>query len=145
MKVFVGYDDSFECAVHVFEPRVIAGETLCGIGTWAFTNVGGNHHYVSVRLHESSHTAHARHPGLHKHDVEVLLAEGAHRLLATAGCLGLGLVMARQLQVALFQVHPNDPTVYAAIVVTFTLAGLLACTVPALRATRVNLVEALRP
>ncbi|MCH7490840.1 MAG: hypothetical protein IID05_09100 [Gemmatimonadetes bacterium] len=53
--------------------------------------------------------------------------------------------MARQLQVALFQVHPNDPTVYAAIVVTFTLAGLLACTVPALRATRVNLVEALRP
>ena len=84
-------------------------------------------------------------PDLHKHDVEVLLAEGAHRLLATAGCLGLGLVMARQLQVALFQVHPNDPTVYAAIVVTFTLAGLLACTVPALRATRVNLVEALRP
>ena len=59
--------------------------------------------------------------------------------------LGLGMVMARPLQVALFQVNPNDPTVYAAIVVAFTLAGLLACMVPALRATRVNLVEALRP
>ena len=53
--------------------------------------------------------------------------------------------MAQPLQVALFRVNPNDPTVYAAIVVTFTLAGLLACVVPALRATRVNLVEALRP
>ena len=34
MKVIVGYDDPFEYAVHVVEPRVIAGETLCGIGTW---------------------------------------------------------------------------------------------------------------
>ena len=57
--------------------------------------------------------------------------------------LGLGLVMARQLQVALFQVnrshrvrgdrrhvHPR---------------GVARAMIPALRATRVNLVEALRP
>ncbi len=77
--------------------------------------------------------------------IGLVLKKGMAQLgVGVALGLGLGLVMARPLQVALFQVNPNDPTVYAAIVVTFTLAGLLACMVPALRATRVNLVEALR-
>jgi len=77
--------------------------------------------------------------------IGLVLKKGMAQLgVGVALGLGLGLVMARPLQVALFQVNPNDPTVYAVIVVTFTLAGLLACMVPALRATRVNLVEALR-
>jgi ABC-type antimicrobial peptide transport system permease subunit len=77
--------------------------------------------------------------------VGLVLKKGMAQLgIGMALGLGLGMVMARPLQVALFQVNPNDPTVYAAIIVTFTLAGLLACGVPALRATRVNLVEALR-
>ncbi|MCZ6916338.1 MAG: hypothetical protein O7I93_06160, partial [Gemmatimonadetes bacterium] len=59
--------------------------------------------------------------------------------------LGLGVAMAMPLRVALFDVNPTDPTVYAAIVLTLTAAGLLACLVPARRATRVNLVDALRP
>ena len=59
--------------------------------------------------------------------------------------LGLGVAMAMPLRVALFDVNPTDPTVYAAIVLTLTAAGLLACFVPARRATRVNLVDALRP
>ncbi|MFB3112786.1 MAG: ABC transporter permease [Gemmatimonadales bacterium] len=58
--------------------------------------------------------------------------------------MGLGMAMSRPLQMVSFRVNPNDPTVYAAIIVTLTLAGLLACIVPALRATRVNLVDALR-
>ncbi len=84
--------------------------------------------------------------GAHGKDIiGLVLKKGMTQLgIGMALGLGLGLVMARPLQVALFQVNPNDPTVYAAIVVTFTLAGLLACMVPALRATRVNLVEALR-
>ncbi len=81
-----------------------------------------------------------------KNIIGLVLKKGMAQLgVGMALGLGLGMVMARPLQVALFQVNPNDPTVYAAIVVAFTLAGLLACMVPALRATRVNLVEALRP
>ncbi|MCH8145427.1 MAG: ABC transporter permease [Gemmatimonadetes bacterium] len=77
--------------------------------------------------------------------IGLVLKKGMTQLgIGMALGLGLGLVMARPLQVALFQVNPNDPTVYAAIVVTFTVAGLIACMVPAVRATRVNLVEALR-
>ncbi len=58
--------------------------------------------------------------------------------------MGLGMAMSRPLQMVSFRVNPNDPTVYAAIIVTLTLAGVLACIVPALRATQVNLVDALR-
>ena len=50
--------------------------------------------------------------------------------------IGLGAAMARPLQVALFDVNPNDPTVYATIVAAFALAGLAACVIPARRATR---------
>ncbi len=58
--------------------------------------------------------------------------------------LALGAALSRPLQVLSFRVNPNDPAVYAAIIVTLTLTGVLACLVPALRATRVNLVAALK-
>lgn len=58
--------------------------------------------------------------------------------------LALGVVLSRQIQVISFRVNPNDPTVYAAIIVTLALTGVLACIVPAFRATRVNLVAALK-
>ncbi len=59
--------------------------------------------------------------------------------------LGLGALMSKPLQVALFDVKPGDPLVYGAIVVAFVLSGLLACFIPARRATRIELVDALRP
>jgi predicted permease len=59
--------------------------------------------------------------------------------------LGLGAALSRPLQTIMFDVNASDPSVYAAIVVTLGLAGMLACFVPARRATRVDLVEALRP
>ena len=58
--------------------------------------------------------------------------------------LPLGVALSRPLQVVSFRVDPNDPAVYAAIIVTLALTGVLACLVPALRATRVNLVAALK-
>ena len=57
----------------------------------------------------------------------------------------LGAALAQPLSVAFFEVEPWDPTVYAAIVVTLGLAGFLACLIPARRATKVELVEALQP
>lgn len=49
------------------------------------------------------------------------------------------------LEGAVYEVEPSDPLVYASIVLTLGLAGLLACLVPARRATRIQLVDALRP
>jgi putative ABC transport system permease protein len=59
--------------------------------------------------------------------------------------LGIGALMARPMEMVFFEVESSDPTVYASIVITIGLAGLAACLLPARRATRVELVEALRP
>jgi putative ABC transport system permease protein len=59
--------------------------------------------------------------------------------------LGLGALLVRPMRVVFFEVEPSDPLVYVSIVATLGLAGLLACLVPARRATRVQLVDALRP
>jgi len=59
--------------------------------------------------------------------------------------LALGAAMAQPMSVIFFDVEPSDPTVYAAIIVTLGLAGFLACLIPARRATRIELVDALRP
>jgi len=85
--------------------------------------------------------------GAHGKDIIVMVLKSGMGQLGIGLALGLGLGMAaaRPLQVVLFHVNPNDPTVYAVIVFTFIFAGLLACIVPAVRAARVNLVEALRP
>ncbi|HEX9581186.1 MAG TPA: ABC transporter permease [Gemmatimonadales bacterium] len=62
----------------------------------------------------------------------------------TAG-LALGVGLAGPLRFVLFGVNTTDPSVYATIVFTLAAAGLLACVVPAHRAMRVDLVNALRP
>jgi ABC-type antimicrobial peptide transport system permease subunit len=59
--------------------------------------------------------------------------------------LGLGALLVQPMRVVFFQVEPSDPLVYATIVLTLGVAGLLACLFPALRATRVQLIDALRP
>ncbi len=59
--------------------------------------------------------------------------------------LGLGFLLSSPLRVVLYGVDPTDPIVYLAIVATLGLAGLLACLVPARRATRVDPVQVLKP
>jgi ABC-type antimicrobial peptide transport system permease subunit len=44
----------------------------------------------------------------------------------------------------MFQVDPRDPTVFGGVVALIVLVGLVAGLVPALRATRVDPVVALR-
>lgn len=76
----------------------------------------------------------------------LVLGKGMRQLGAGAVIgLALGAAMAQPMSVIFFDVRPSDPTVYAAILVTLGLTGLLACLVPARRATRVQLVDALRP
>jgi hypothetical protein len=75
----------------------------------------------------------------------MVLRQGAFQL---AMGLGVGFLLAaglsRGLRAALFGVEPWDPTVFAAIAVIMLISGLAASFLPALRATRVDPVEALR-
>ena len=52
--------------------------------------------------------------------------------------------VARALGTLLFNVKPWDPTIFAAVVLALALAGLVACIIPATRATRTDPVNALR-
>jgi putative ABC transport system permease protein len=93
------------------------------------------------------------------HDIGVRLALGAvpadiFRLvvgrgmaLASGGAL-LGLAAAfwlsRSLEALLFQVRPTDLLTFATVVIVLLAVALIACAVPARRATRVDPVIALR-
>jgi predicted permease len=61
----------------------------------------------------------------------------------TAG-LALALGVSRLLTIILFDVQPRDPVVFGGVVAVLTLAGLLACVIPARRATRADPLVALR-
>jgi len=58
--------------------------------------------------------------------------------------LGLAVVVSRALALVLFQVGAGDPGVFAVVAVVLLLTGLAASAVPALRATRVDPLVALR-
>ena len=84
--------------------------------------------------------------GAYRSDImKLVLGQGMKQIgVGMAVGLLLGAVISRPLQSVSFRVNPNDPAVYGAIILTLTLAGLLACIVPALRATRVNIVDAVK-
>ena len=76
----------------------------------------------------------------------LILRRGALQL-AIGLVLGLGLagLLAQGLQVMLFNINPWENTViFTTVVVTLSLAGLVACFIPAQRAAQVSPVEALR-
>jgi len=71
---------------------------------------------------------------------------GGMRLVGLSMILGLGsaLGLARLLQGQLYQVEPGDPFTFAGIGLLLALVALLACYIPARRATRVDPALALR-
>ena len=75
----------------------------------------------------------------------MILREGM--VLAAVGTvagLGLAFLTARGLTAVLYGVDPFDPMVYAGVPLLLAAVMLLACWLPARRATKVNPVEALR-
>ena len=58
--------------------------------------------------------------------------------------LALALAIAQLMKVVLFQVEPRDPLIFAGVAALLIGVGLLACLVPARRATRVDPLVALR-
>jgi ABC-type antimicrobial peptide transport system permease subunit len=59
--------------------------------------------------------------------------------------LTLGFGISRALASVSVYVDAGDLFVYGAVTITFLISGLLACAVPARRATLVNIVDSLRP
>jgi putative ABC transport system permease protein len=75
----------------------------------------------------------------------LVLAEGL-RLIAIGLVLGTGMALAlgRVLRTFLFGVEPADPITFLLVVFLFTAVALLACFIPARRATRIDPMNALR-
>ena len=77
--------------------------------------------------------------------VRMVFGQGLLQLgVGMAVGLALALGVSRLLSVILFDVQPRDPVVFGSVVGVLTLAGLLACFLPARRATRVDPLVALR-
>jgi ABC-type antimicrobial peptide transport system permease subunit len=77
--------------------------------------------------------------------VALIIAHGL-RLLAIGSALGFvgALVSTRLIATQLFGVTPHDPLTFAAVGAVLATTGLIACAIPALRATRVDPITALR-
>jgi ABC-type antimicrobial peptide transport system permease subunit len=58
--------------------------------------------------------------------------------------LGLSFAVTRLMQRLLFEVSPRDPLLYSGVALFTCSVAALACFVPALRATRIDPVQALR-
>jgi len=58
--------------------------------------------------------------------------------------LGLAAIIGQATSVVLFEVQPRDPQVFGGVVIVLFITGMLACLLPARRATRVDPLTALR-
>ncbi len=77
--------------------------------------------------------------------IQLVVREGALQLgVGLVLGLGLALAVSRVVALVMFDVEPRDPSVFAAIVLTILFVGFMASLIPALRATRVDPMVALR-
>jgi len=84
--------------------------------------------------------------GAGRQDISVLVLRQGLRLTAAGMAIGLAaaLFSTRYVSSLLFEVTPNDPTTLAAVCALIGLLALVACYLPARRATRVDPMRVLR-
>ena len=79
------------------------------------------------------------------HVLAMVVRQGLWQLgTGMAAGLTLALGVSQLLKILLFDVQPRDPAIFAAVVSVLSIAGLLACVIPARRATKVDPLLALR-
>jgi putative ABC transport system permease protein len=80
-----------------------------------------------------------------RHVLTMVLTEGG-RLVAVGVVLGViaAFWLTRLLRHQLFEVSPTEPRAFVAVVLALSAVALLACFLPARRATKINPMEALR-
>jgi putative ABC transport system permease protein len=84
--------------------------------------------------------------GARSHDVLRLVLGGALKMTGTGVAIGLlaAALLTRLLDTLLFGVQPTDPTTFVGTAAVLTVSALLACALPAWRATRVDPAVTLR-
>ena len=112
--------------------------TLAIVGIYGvlFYNVSQRTHEIGIRMAL----------GARKFDVlKMILGHGmALTLLGVGIGLGLALAVSKYLQKLLFEIQPTDPMTYAGVAALLATVALVACYIPARRATRVDPMVALR-
>ena len=79
------------------------------------------------------------------HILKMVFAQGLGQVAVGLGIgLPLAFAVARVLRSILVDVSPGDPVTFASVILLLMSAGILGCTVPARRASRVDPVNALR-
>ena len=84
--------------------------------------------------------------GAQVHNVlRLVLGQGLRQItIGLVFGLGLAFLVSKFLVLMLFEVNPRDPLIFGGVMATLVLTGSVACLVPALRATRVDPVIAIR-
>ena len=84
--------------------------------------------------------------GAQSRDVLWMVVRHGSKLILIGLAIGLAgaFALTRWMASLLFGVKANDPLTFAAVAVLLAIVALLACYVPALRATKVDPMEALR-
>jgi predicted permease len=84
--------------------------------------------------------------GAQRHEIVGLVLREGVRLIALGVLLGAGaaLLAGRVLATLLFEVRPTDPLTLAGAAAVFCVVALGACSLPAWRASRVDIINALR-
>jgi putative ABC transport system permease protein len=121
------------------------------VGLFALTSLVlaalGIYGVISYLVNERSHEIGIRLAlGAGKSDIlQMILGQGL-RLALTGAAIGLlcALIVSRFIAASLYGVQPTDPLTFAAVALLFLFVALLACYLPARRATRVNPITALR-
>src|SRR4029077_344472 len=107
-----------------------------GIGGVMALAVGQRRHEIGVRMAIGARPAEI---------LRMILRQGLVLTLVGVALGFLGAIwLTRLLQQLLFEVAPTDPLTYVGVAVVLGLAALLACYVPARRASRVDPIIALR-
>ena len=75
----------------------------------------------------------------------MICMQGATQIAIGMG-IGLlaGTAMVRGVRILLFEVQPSDPVVFALVIGVLAVTAFIACIIPAIRATRVDPLVALR-